>query len=122
MSFNDVLAIRKKSRRFREWLRAESDRDRDALIAYHNEVAKEAGFTRVGRRALNLFGLVGGGAVGGAVGAVVAGPVGGALGGAAGSAVGYLADLASKVGSGWKPVVFGNWMKERIEQFGKQRN
>jgi hypothetical protein len=51
----------------------------------------------------------------------MAGPVGGAVGGLAGSSFGYLADLAAKLNSGWKPVVFGEWMKARIEDVMKSR-
>jgi hypothetical protein len=46
----------------------------------------------------------------------LAGPGGAALGGAAGSAIGYLADITSKIGADWKPVVFGNWLRHRIEK------
>ena len=51
----------------------ESDRDRDAIIAYHHEVAKESGIVKATRKALNLFGVIGGGALGGALGNVMSG-------------------------------------------------
>ena len=114
LSLRDVNAIRAKSQRFRSWLQSESDRDRDALLAYHHEVAKDTGFVKVARRSLSLFGVLAGGAVGGAVGSAMAGVTGGALGGAAGSALSYIADLGAALGSGWRPVVFGSWMEERI--------
>src|SRR5690606_25376929 len=39
IGLDSILEIRKKSRKFREWLQQENDRDRNAIIAYHNEVA-----------------------------------------------------------------------------------
>ncbi|HWP93384.1 MAG TPA: hypothetical protein VNN20_14415 [Thermodesulfobacteriota bacterium] len=116
IGLKEILIIRKKARKFREWLQQESDRDRDAIIAYHHEVAKEAGFTKLGRKRLNLIGVIGGGAIGSVVGSVVSGHSGAALGGAAGSTVGYVLDIASKLGADWKPVVFGNWFRDRIEK------
>jgi len=116
LGLDEILKIRKKSQRFRSWLQEESDRDRDAIIAYHHEVAKASGFTKVGRKTLNLFGVVGGGAAGSMVGSAISGPVGAALGGASGSAIGYLLDIASKLGADWRPMVFGNWYKDRIEK------
>jgi hypothetical protein len=106
LGFREVLAIRRKAKRFRDWLQQESERDRDAIIAYHHEVAKETGFTSAARKALSLFGIIGGAVVG----AVWTGP----SGAVAGVGVGYLLDLAAKLGSDWKPVVFGNWMRERV--------
>jgi hypothetical protein len=116
LSFADVMAIRGNAQKFRSWLQTESERDRDAIIAYHHEVAKESGYTRGGRMALNLFGILGGGASGAYLGTVLGGPVGGAVGGVAGSAVAYLAELTAKIGADWKPVVFGDWMRDRIRE------
>ena len=116
LSLSEILTIREKARSFRDWLQQESDRDRNAIIAYHKEVAKETGFSRGARKSLGLFGLIGGGAVGSLIGSAIAGPAGGALGAAAGGAMGYLADVASKLGSNWKPVVFGEWLRDRIER------
>lgn len=115
LSFADVLHIRKKAERFRRWLQDESGRDRDALIAYHHEVAKEAGLLRLGRRALKLFGVVGGAALGAQLGAMMKDHGTGAVAGAAtGSLAGYLLDVASRIRNEWRPVVFGNWMRERV--------
>lgn len=108
LSLRDVLSIRRKARRFRDWLQQEAERDRDAIIAYHHEVAKEAGFTTAARKGLSLFGVVGGAVLG----AIWTGPTGAAVGAGAG----YLLDLAAKLASGWKPVVFGNWMKGRVDR------
>ena len=74
------------------------------------------GFVSVGRKALSIFGVIGGGAVGSFLGTAFAGPVGAAVGGAAGGGLGYLADVVSKIGADWKPVVFGNWFRHRIEK------
>ena len=121
LSLKEVLKIRKKARRFREWLQVESDRDRDAIIAYHHEVAKESGLINYSRKAINLFGVLGGGAAGSFLGSSISGPAGATIGGIAGSGVGYLAGIASKLGSDWKPVIFGNWAKDRIEKLLKDK-
>ncbi len=71
---------------------------------------------RGARKALNIFGVIGGGATGAYVGTLLGGPAGGALGGAAGGAVGYLADVTSKIGANWRPVIFGDWLRDRIEK------
>lgn len=116
LGVDDVLHLRKHAKKFRTWIQTEADRSRDAIIAYHQEVSKEARVTELGRKALNLFGMVGGGALGGALGASMAGPTGAAIGGAAGGTLTYIADLASKLNAGWKPVVFGDWYRERIAE------
>lgn len=122
LDFNDVMLLRKQAIKFRSWLQSEADRDRDAIIAYHNEVAKESRLASLGRKSLDLFGFVGGGAIGGAVGASMAGVPGAAIGGAAGGAISYIADVAGKIGSNWRPVVFGEWMKDRISQLDKGKS
>ncbi len=116
LAFSDVLSIRNKAQKFRGWLQTESDRDRDAIIAYHNEVAREVGLLGASRKALSIFGAIGGSAIGTVIGASVDGALGGALGGAAGSSIGYLSDVASKFRANWKPVIFGNWLRDHIEQ------
>jgi hypothetical protein len=116
LDFQEILRIRKKARKFRDWLQQESERDRDAIIAYHNETARELGLVTAGRKSLNMFGVIGGSAVGSLAGNAIAGPVGAAVGGATGSAVGYLFDIVSKIGADWKPIVFGNWFRQRIEK------
>ena len=117
LHFGDVLSIREKARRFRGWLQEESDRDRDALIAYHNEVAVESGLASAGRKTIAVFGVLAGGAVGGALGATFAGPEGGAVAGAAGAGLTYLTDIGAKIGAGWRPIVFGQWLESRIAQY-----
>ena len=115
MDLDNLLKIRKKAKKFRAWLQQESQRDRNAIIAYHNEVARESGIKTGARKAVSIFGILGGGAAGSAAGSLIAGPVGGALGGVVGGAVGYLADVTSKIGANWRPVVFGQWLRKRIE-------
>ncbi len=122
LSFREILTIRKKAQRFRNWLQAGADRDRNAIIAYHHEVAQEAGLIKAGRTTLRLFGIVAGGALGGAIGAAAAGPIGGAVGGAVGGGSTYLLDLAAKIREEWRPVVFGNWMEGRIKRFMDEEN
>jgi hypothetical protein len=118
IDFDKVLEVRRKAKKFREWLQEEADRDRDAIIAYHNEVAKELGFAKAARKSLRMFGCLGGAALGASIvhdhtlGAVA----GAVVGEGAQEAVQYLFDLGASLGADWKPVVFGNWYKKRISQ------
>ncbi len=122
LGFKDILEIRTKARRFRDWLQKESERDRDAIIAYHNEIARETGLVTTGRKVLSIFGVIGGGAAGSFIGATLAGPLGAAVGGAAGGSIKYFTDFVSKFGNDWKPIVFGDWMRNRIETLVKGGN
>jgi hypothetical protein len=116
MGLKEILKIRSKAKRFRDWLQMEGDRDRNAIIAYHNEVAKEMGLIRGVRKAFSIFGPIGGGALGALIGGAFDGTAGGVIGGAAGGGIGYLSDVCSKISSGWKPVIFGDWLRDRIER------
>ena len=116
LSFVDIIQLRRKARRFREWIQTESDRDRDAIAAYHNEVAQESGLMMHARKAVSLFGILGAGALGAALGNTLGGTAGSAVGGAVGSGTGYIFDLAANIGKGWEPVVFGAWLKSRIDK------
>ena len=51
----------------------------------------------------------------------VVGATGAAVGAAAGTTVGYVSDLASRIGADWRPVVFGNWMIERIARVVREK-
>jgi hypothetical protein len=115
LTLQDILGIRRKSRRFRDWLQAESERDRSAIIAYHNEVGLETGLERAGRRSLSIFGRVGGAGIGSAAGYAIGGADGAAIGAMAGGGISYLEDVAAKLGGTWKPVIFGDWMRKRIQ-------
>ncbi len=121
LSFANVLAIRKKAKRFRDWLQTESERDRNAIIAYHNEAAREGGLVGMGRKALKLFSVIGGAAGGAAIETAVGGAVGGVVGATLGGGAGYVIELASQMNAGWKPVVFGNWMEARIAELVTRR-
>ncbi len=121
LDFDDIFTIRKKAKRFRRWLQSEAERDRDAIIAYHNEVANEHGLLKLGRKTLRVYGLLGGAAAGSAIGSVMGGPVGAAIGGAGGASATFLADVVSRVKSDWKPVVFGNWLDQRIKKLTDER-
>lgn len=116
IDFKEILRIRSRAKRFRAWLKEESERDRNAIIAYHNEVARELGYVRAGRKILSLFGVIGGGALGGVTGTAIGGPLEGAVGGMTGATTGYVCELAARLGANWKPVVFGDWMKRRIQK------
>lgn len=118
LTLKDILRIRRKAKRFRQWLQDEGERDRNALFAYHFEVAKEAGLTRAGRKVLRLFGVLGA-PIGGTAVATAVGqhPLIGTVAGAAVSAgLEYVFDLGSKIGEEWRPVVFGKWYKNEIDK------
>lgn len=116
MNIDDVLLLRENAGRFREWLKIEGERDRDAIIAYHNEVAKESGFTRIGKKMFSAFGVIGGAAIGALAESEFPGVSGAIAGASAAAGIGYLFDIVSKRQQDWKPVMFGSWMKERIEK------
>ncbi len=118
--FPQVLQIRDKSKKFRDWLQSEADRDRDAIIAYHTEVARASGFTNIARKGLKLFGVLAGAATGAAVigepaiGAAIGAAGGAAIQAGAEEAVKYLFDLGADLGANWRPVVFGQWYSAKI--------
>ena len=119
---SEVMRLRSRAGRFRRWLQTESVHDRDALIAYHHEVAKEAGFTRLSRKTLRLFGVLGAGVVGTAATGVVQHSTGDAAlaakAGLVAAAFGkQLLDQLSRAGEEWKPVVFGKWATTHIEKY-----
>jgi hypothetical protein len=119
----EVLELRRKGGRFRRWLQDESERDRNAIIAYHNEAAKESGWIKAGRRGLKLFGVLGGAAANVVVKQYVPGAEGVLAAAAAGAGIKYVTDLASKINENWRPVVFGNWASSRIKKWlSKQRD
>ena len=116
IGLHEVLLFRRKGHRFRNWLQNESERDRNAIIAYHTETAKESGWSGAGRRALALFGVLGSAAVAGAVGGAVAGVPGAVAGAGVEAGLVYVFDVASKLNTEWRPLVFGNWARDRIRK------
>lgn len=118
MSLEDVLKFRAKAKLFRQWLQTQAERDGDALIAYHHEVAKEAGWVNSGRKLLRVFGS-GVGAVAGAAGAaaVPENPVAASIAGQmAGGAAKYVLNVAAKINEDWRPVVFGRWARSHLDE------
>lgn len=119
IGWDQVMEFRKKGKRFRDWLNTEGERDRNAIIAYHEEVAKECGILSAGRKSLSLFGVLGCAATSTYVGGIVGGPpgavAGAVVGAAAGETVKYVFDVASKLNADWKPVVFGRWLKNQLK-------
>ena len=118
MDLQEILRIRKKAKRFRNWLQNESDRDRNAIIAYHNEVAKDAGIVSMGRKTLRMFGILGIPIA--TAFAIKTFPEATLITGSISAGVKYLVDVASKIGENWRPVVFGNWVRDRIEKVLKE--
>lgn len=115
LNIDDILFFRKKARKFREWLNEEGERDRDAIIAYHNEFSKENNLEKFGGKTLSIFGRFGGPALGGFIGYSLGNAEGAVLGAVLGEAPSFIIELATKLND-WKPVVFGNWLSNRIEK------
>ena len=118
LDLQEILRIRKKAKRFRNWLQNESDRDRNAIIAYHNEVAKDAGIVSMGRKTLRMFGILGIPIA--TAFAIKTFPEAALITGSISAGAKYLVDVASKIGENWRPVVFGNWVRDRIEKVLKE--
>lgn len=108
LKYQDILQIRNEAKKFREWLQLEGEKDRNALIAYHKEVSKSTGLDRGIKKGLHLFGVLGGAAVGSVMG--------GSLGGMVGAGIPYLVDIATKINRGWRPIIFGDWLDNKIKK------
>jgi hypothetical protein len=108
----EVLELRKHAVRFREWLRSESTLDRDAVLAYLGELASKAGWRKELGVVIGAASLIGGAAIG----AVLAGPLGATGGAIAGAGAQFILDIGRKLVDGWRPRVFGEWAKARIER------
>jgi len=121
LDLSDILRIRKKAKRFRDWLQSESDRDRNAIIAYHNEVAKELGILKFGRKSLRLFGILGIPMAEAYVTQNYPGAEPAIVAAGASAGLAFILDVASRIGEDWKPVVFGNWVRDRIEKVLKNK-
>ncbi len=73
----------------------------------------------MGRKTLRMFGILGI-----PVAAAIAAktyPEAALITGSASAGIKYLVDVASKIGENWKPVVFGNWVRNRIEKVLKEK-
>ena len=121
ISLYDVLEIRKKATRFRGWLQEEAERDRKAILAYHLEITRELHLTNLARKSFRLFGVIAGGALGSYVEGVEGGVKGAVFGSALGEATGFVSEIASRIGSDWKPVIFGEWLSKHVETLDRRR-
>jgi hypothetical protein len=117
IGLREILEIRKRAKNFRVWLQSESDRDRNAIIAYHNETAKQLGISTLGRKSLRMFGVLGF-TLAETYLTYTYTDLPTAL--VAGGASAFLIDVASKMDEDWKPIVFGNWIRGRIEKVLKE--
>jgi uncharacterized membrane protein len=85
---------------------------------------RESGLVRATRKSVKMFGALAGSAVGAAVGAYVAGPSATTAGAGLGAATGvvfekgleFVFDVAGKLDEDWKPVVFGEWARDYVQQ------
>lgn len=111
-----VLELRKHAAQFREWLRNESEIDRNAVVAYSEEVAQSAGWHKGMRKLLSFSAVMGGAAAAALVTDRLTAAAGVAAAAASGEALKYLIDLATKVEEGWRPKVFGQTATELIRR------
>jgi hypothetical protein len=119
VDFNKVLEIRRNAKRFRAWLQTEAERDRDAIIAYHSEVARQSGFANVGKKSLKIFGFLLSLASSISTEILLKEDVvtKETLKTVGGKAIESLFDYgAKKLGVDWKPVCFGDWYKDEISR------
>lgn len=116
LQLDRVLEIRRKSGRFRSWLQQEGDKDRNALMAYHTEVAESSGFRKAGVRALKVFGHASAVSVPAYAFVTKDGSLGSAfaIAGAAEGAALFLDVVEEKLAHEWRPAVFGNWAKKKL--------
>lgn len=113
LDLKKILEIRSHGKKFRNWLQSEGERDRNELFAYHTEVAKESGLITATRKALKIFGYLS---------TLIEIPIGYQIGGEIGTFAGaftaagtsFVMDYLSNLNSGWKPLVFGEWLEKEI--------
>ena len=108
----EVLELRRHAARFRKWLSSEKSLERDAVLAYLGQIASDAGWRKELGTVIGVLGMAGG-VVSGVLSAPVLGPLGGAI---AGVGTQFVLDVGRRVVEGWKPVVFGNFARARIER------
>jgi len=114
IDFDHVLRFRKHARKFRRFLKAEAEIDRDALAAYLDEASQASGFTNMRRRILPFLttGVALSGTVGGALGSTKAPIIGGVAN--------FLLSVGSRIGSTkWTPKIFGDWYGQEIAKLLK---
>lgn len=126
VEFKDVLKFRKECVKFREWLQSEIDRDLDAITAYHYEFANHLNLKSEAKKYIKIFGVLG------------------LIGFSAiaetefksqdtvlkelkekisGKTIKGLFDYGAKeLGSDWKPVCFGDWYKNEINNILKNHH
>ncbi len=115
IGFNKVLEIRRNAKPFREWLQAEAERDGDAIIAYHSEVARQSGFTKSDKKSLQLFGVLALLSIYTKIQFKDDVNTKEATKTRGDDSLGILFDYgARELGDDWKPVCFGNWYKAEI--------
>lgn len=108
IDFDHVLRFRKRAKKVRKFLKAEAEIDRDALAAYLDEASQASGFTRIRRRVLPFL----------SAGAGLSGTLGGALGSTKAPIIGgltsFLLSIGSRIGTQWRPKIFGDWYSQEI--------
>lgn len=110
-----IMKIRNHGSKFRGWLQQESERDRDEIVAYHQEVTKASGITKFTSSTLKLFGnLLQYGPP--FYTAVDQTPLTRVI--AAGANIGgsFAKNIGESLEKDWKPVVFGDWVIKEVRK------
>ncbi len=108
-----VMKVRSHGSKFRKWLQQESEKDRDEIVAYHQEVTKSSGITKFTSSTLKLFGnLLQYGPP--FYTAMEPSPLTGVI--AAGANIGgiFAKNIGESIGKEWKPVIFGDWVIKEV--------
>jgi len=119
LGFAEVIEIRHKAARFRQWLQERGEKDSSALIAYANETAKASGLARVAGSTIQILGygativpsavfayLTNGAMPDVALAVNIGAPTSGL----------FLAGLGEKLKGSWRPIVFGSYLKRRLDK------
>lgn len=107
-----MLRFRKHSKKFRRFLSAEADINREPLVAYIDEATQLSGFTKIKRRVLPVL----------SAGAGLSGTLGAAMGSTKAPIIGGITSFLLTIGSAiseWKPKMFGNWYSREISNLLK---
>jgi hypothetical protein len=118
LDITTVMNIRKHGKKFRQWLQQEAEKDRDTVIAYHEETIKASGITKVTASTLKMFGnlLQFGPQFYTAVNPNLIAPI---VAAGAGIGGGFLTKIGNALDKEWRPVFFGNWV---INEISKKNN
>lgn len=119
LSARNILELRASTARFREWLQGTAERDVDALVQYHHEVASQTRLQSLGSSTLSLFGSISKSVVSSVVQANNGSPIEAAI---ATSVVDGIFDRTKNLFKPWRPIVFGRWLDREARRLQRERS